>query len=340
MPILGFMALSTQSVGLICQAFRWVCRCCRGYGQGDTEVLRTPEAAFQGLEDYPFAPHYFDHNGMRLHYVDEGPEGAADVVVLIHGMPAYSFCYRKLIPVLVAEGHRVLALDFLGCGKSDKPADESVFTFDRHVSSIAALVAHVEITTPKVTLVIHDWGSMIGQAALPTLDGTLKRLVILNAFAGPGLFNYLGWMLFKVWQGLVRVLGHAIPVGPLNAADAGGPSKVSYGAEVAYDAPYPNGKYKGIMAVWPLLYNNKSGVLKQYRDALEWSKANLTVHILVAFGDEDLILNLDYAFPIFKQVYARAQSFERVAIPCAGHFPMEENCPAVESALIDFMRKT
>ena len=119
-----------------------------------------------------------------------------------------SYCYRKIVPDLLAEGHRVLALDFCGCGRSDKPVDAAKITFASHVASISALVSHVNLREKKLTLVIHDWGSLIGQTALPTLGPVLKRLVLLNAFAGPGLFGTtLGALFFSVWQGLSRAVG-------------------------------------------------------------------------------------------------------------------------------------
>ena len=90
-------------------------------------MVRTPEERFADLDNYPFKPNYFEHEGYRLHYLDEGPKDAKEVIYLIHGMPMWSYCYRHMIPPLVAKGHRVVALDFLGMGKSDKPVDGTKF---------------------------------------------------------------------------------------------------------------------------------------------------------------------------------------------------------------------
>ena len=108
-PLLFTAVVIMQVLGRAAQAFRWVIKGGKRHGQGDPRVVRAPEERFAALDAYPFAPHYFEHSGFRLHYLDEGPTDASDVVVLIHGMPAWSFCYRKVIPALVAEGHRVSA---------------------------------------------------------------------------------------------------------------------------------------------------------------------------------------------------------------------------------------
>ena len=340
-PLLVAIGLLLQSVGLTCQGLRWIARGGRRYGQGDSRVLRTPEDRFAKLDAYPFKPNYFiDTAGLRIHYIDEGPQDAKEVVVLIHGMPAWSYCYRKVIPKLVAEGHRVIALDFCGMGKSDKPVDASKLSFAAHVASISALVAHVRISSPRITLVIHDWGGLIGQTALPTLDGVLKRLVILNTFAGPSLMGLRGTLLFVVWQGLSRTLGRGLPVAEINAADAGGPSKITLAAEAGYGAPFPSADYKALVAIWPLMYNNRSSVLKQYNSSLAWAQAHLNVPVLVAYGKEDLILDLDRAHGFFKSWMKRSPSIERVEIPNAAHFPMESNPEAVADSIVNFMRNS
>lgn len=337
-PLIFVAGVLMQSIGLLCQASRWLLNGGKRYGQGDSRILRTPDSRFEDLEGYPFAANYFEHDGVRLHYIDEGKKDASDVVLLIHGMPAWSYCYRKVVPTLVAEGYRVLALDFCGCGKSDKPVDASKITFASHVASIPALVKHIGLKDRKLTLVIHDWGSLIGQTALPTL-GTLKRLVLLNAFSGPGLFGTTtGKLLFAVWQGLSKAMGRAIPVGELNVADAGGPGRVSVGAEKGYGAPFPGADYKALMANWPQAYGDQRDVIEAYTSALDWAHGNLAVPVLLAFGEDDQILELNSAFNFFCQWLKKAPSIKRVAIPGAGHFPMESQAELTTDAIRDFMR--
>ena len=149
-PLLCIAVVVMQTVGRALQALRWIIKGGKRHGQGDCRVLRVPDDAFVNLEQYPFTPHYFEFAGHRLHYVDEGPRNATDVVVLIHGMPSWSYCYRKVVPTIVAQGHRVVALDFLGCGRSDMPVDATKYTFSGHVGSIGALLDHVGIRQAQV----------------------------------------------------------------------------------------------------------------------------------------------------------------------------------------------
>ena len=129
------------------------------------QVLRTPDEAFDGLADYGFAPHYQDlvdrASGvpLRLHYVDEGPRDAAPIL-LMHGEPSWSYLYRNFVPPLVAAGHRVVAPDLIGFGKSDKPADRNDYTFERHVEWMSDWLTALDLK--GITLFCQDWGGLIG----------------------------------------------------------------------------------------------------------------------------------------------------------------------------------
>ena len=123
------------------------------------EVLRTPDERFENLPAYDFEPHYVEINGLRVHYVDEGP-AEAPPVLLLHGEPSWCYLYRKMIPVLVKAGHRCVAPDFAGFGRSDKPASRDDYTYQLHVDVIAAFVERMRLR--DITLVCHDWGGLIG----------------------------------------------------------------------------------------------------------------------------------------------------------------------------------
>src|SRR5881394_1681512 len=118
------------------------------------EILRTPDERFRNLPGYPFEPHYVDVGGARMHYVDEG---AGAPVLLLHGEPSWSYLYRKMIPVLVAAGHRCIAPDLVGFGRSDKPAERESYTYARHVAWLRELVVD-RLDLTKITLVCQDWG--------------------------------------------------------------------------------------------------------------------------------------------------------------------------------------
>jgi len=133
-------------------------------------ALRTPQERFTGLPGYAFAPHYLDdlegYHGLRIHHVDEGPRDAERVFLCLHGQPTWSYLYRRMIPVFVAAGARVLAPDLLGFGKSDKPAEEGVYTFTFHREMLRALIERLDLR--NVVLVVQDWGGLLG-LTLPTL---------------------------------------------------------------------------------------------------------------------------------------------------------------------------
>jgi len=198
-PIMLPLVIFVQWLGILCQLFRLIFKNDAGRRSADTRVLRTPESRFEKLDAYPFAPNYFEHDGMRLHYVCEGPADATECIVLLHGEPTWSYLYRKVIPLLAARGYRVVALDFLGMGKSDKPVASTRHSFARHVASVGALFDHLGLRE-GATLVIHDWGGCIGQAALPSLGGAVRRLVLLNTVAGPLLMGLRGYLFFNLWQ--------------------------------------------------------------------------------------------------------------------------------------------
>ena len=199
-----------------------------------TEVLRTPEEAFFGLPDYPFEPNYFEWNGIRMHYLDEG-EG--EPVVLFHGQPTWSFLYRKVIPPLVDAGYRCIAPDYVGLGRSDKPVDDSFYTFEMHRDSISALLESLDLT--NATVVGQDWGGPIGLRFAVEHPDVVTRLVVLNTglFTGRGSMSE-SWMGFRNWVERTPDL----PVDFLMARSEAHP----WGADLlaAYAAPFPTVDHK------------------------------------------------------------------------------------------------
>src|ERR1700694_5183429 len=121
------------------------------------DILRTPDERFANLPGYPFAPHYVEVDGLRIHYVDEGPRDAAPVL-LLHGEPSWSYLYRKMIPLLTAAGHRVFAPDLVGFGRSDKPSAREDYTYQRHVDWLRGWLLALDLHA--ITLVCQDWGGL------------------------------------------------------------------------------------------------------------------------------------------------------------------------------------
>ncbi len=140
------------------------------------QVLRTPDDRFAGLADYPFEPHYVqitdaDGTPLRIHYVDEGPRDAAPVL-LMHGEPSWSYLYRKFVPPLVARGHRVIAPDLIGFGKSDKPGARADYSYERHVAWMSGWLLALDLR--DITLFCQDWGGLIGLRLVAAFPNVLR----------------------------------------------------------------------------------------------------------------------------------------------------------------------
>ncbi len=152
-----------------------------------TDFLRTPDANFDGLTDFGFEPRYHQWQDLRVHYLDEGPADGP-VMLLVHGMPTWSYLYRHMIPVLVAAGYRCIAPDHLGFGRSDKPTDPCFFTIARHTEVLTSLLCSLGLT--DVTLVCQDWGGPIGLAQAMTMPERFARLVVMNTWLHHEAYPY------------------------------------------------------------------------------------------------------------------------------------------------------
>jgi haloalkane dehalogenase len=341
-PIMIPIVLGVQSLGIFLQLLRkfvkleFLFGCDAGGRPGDKRVLRTPDERFEELDAYPFAPNYFEHDGMRLHYVAEGPAGAAETIVLLHGEPTWSYLYRKVIPLLVARGYRVVALDFLGMGKSDKPVDSARFSFANHVASVGALFEHLQLRQ-GATLVVHDWGGCIGQAALPSLGAATRRLVLLNTVAGPLLMGLKGHIFFNLWQGYVRVVGRSLPVDNLVAGGAAKGVRVPPAAAAGYAAPFPDADHKALAANWPLGYNRPLAMYRLYLSSMRWAREHFAAPVLVAFGTEDPLMCPARAQRVLRGWLQRAPAVERTDIAGASHFLQESQPAAVADAIHRFI---
>lgn len=145
---------------------------------GGVEFVRTPEKRFENLPGYSFQANYVEIDGLRMHYVDEGPENG-EIILLLHGQPSWSYLYRKMIPPLANAGYRVIAPDLMGLGKSDKPIDPGIHTYEQHVRWIKGFIARLQLE--KVTLFAQDWGGLIGLRIAGDQPETFTRIVIANS---------------------------------------------------------------------------------------------------------------------------------------------------------------
>jgi haloalkane dehalogenase len=210
------------------------------------DILRTDETRFRNLPDYDFAPSYVEPEpGLRMHYVDEGPRGA-DPVLMLHGEPSWSYLYRRMIPVCASAGHRVIAPDLIGFGKSDKPARVADYSYARHVAWTAHLLERLDLR--RITLVCQDWGSLIGLRLAAEHEARFARVVVANGMLPTG--DEKVPTAFKVWKAFA-LHSPIFPVGRI--VDFGSARSLSPAEIAAYDAPFPSTKHMAGVRAFPAL---------------------------------------------------------------------------------------
>jgi len=252
------------------------------------DVLRTPDARFANLHCYPFAPHYVDvaasdTDGLRMHYVDEGPTDGAPVV-LLHGEPTWSYLYRTMIPPLADAGHRVLAPDLIGFGRSDKPSAIADYTYLRHVEWVTAWFDALDLR--DVTMFVQDWGSLIGLRMAAEQPHLVSRIVVGNGYLPAG--QQPANIAFRTWRAFARYTP-VLPCGRI--VSAGTVTKISAEIRAGYDAPFPDKTFQAGARAFPALVpiTPDDPALPANRAAWEalgrWEKPFLCV-----FGAKDPIL--------------------------------------------------
>lgn len=291
-------------------------------------ALRTPESRFEGLADYPFAPHWQEVEGLRMHYVDEGPRDAAPVLML-HGEPTWSYLYRKMIPRFAAAGHRVIAPDLIGFGKSDKLPHIEDYSYQRHADWLRGFLTALDLQ--GITLICQDWGSLLGLRILPLEASRFDRLVVANGFL-PTAQTRLP-LAFHVWK---RFAIHSpwFPVGRI--VRAGCARGLSAEAQAAYEAPFPSADYLAGARAFPRLVpvypcNPAVPANRASWDALgRWTRPSLTL-----FGDRDPIMR-GADETLQKQIPGmRGQPHD--VITNAGHFIQEDAGEELADRIIAWM---
>ena len=288
-------------------------------------VLRTPDEKFAGLPDWPHAPRYFQRpDGLRLHYVDEGPRDAK-VFLCLHGQPTWSYLYRRMIPVFTAAGHRVVAPDFLGFGRSDKPTDETVYTFDFHRDALLGLIAALDLR--NIVLVVQDWGGLIG-LTLPMADPErYAALLVMNTTLGTGdaplSQGFLDWRAFSNRHPDMDIAGLMKRACPhLTAAEA-----------AAYAAPFPDASYKAGVRRFPNLVPDQpdAGGAALSREARRFWRERWAGKSLMAIGMKDPVLGP----PVMRALHADIHNCPPpIEIAEGGHFVQEWGEPIAEAAVL------
>ena len=326
-------------------------------------VLRTPDERFENLKDYPYKPNYMMIDGLRIHYLDEGPKDA-NPIFLLHGEPAWSYLFRKMIPILTAQGHRVIVPDCVGFGKSDKFISKFDYSYKHHVEVMRELVERLNLK--NASFFGQDWGGLVGLRVVAELPDRFSNVIVSNtgmpARAGLSAWIFEKLVQLRVWwigpitfeelmskaQGALTTenpssstgvsmfsnwIAYSYYANDMNIAgiiENFGRINLSEAEAYAYEAPYPSGKYKAGAHVWPYLIPTQlTENEKLWQEVFEkWDKP-----FLVAFGENERI-----TLPMKDVFLERIPDPTVITLGGASHFVQEEVGPELAQIISDFIQ--
>jgi pimeloyl-ACP methyl ester carboxylesterase len=293
------------------------------------DVLRTPDERFADLPGWGYTPHYLEHadadGALRMHYVDEGPRDAAVTALCLHGQPTWSYLYRKMIPVFTEAGLRVVAPDFLGFGRSDKPAD-GWYSFERQRDSMLAFVERLDLR--NVMLVCQDWGGLIGLTLPMAFESSspprFTRLLVMNTGLGTGAVTegFRQWRAYANTQpdmAIGKLMKRGCPI--LGDAEA-----------AAYDAPFPDARHKAGVRAFPNLVPDRDdapGAAISREAAAFWSE-RWRGDSFMAIGMQDPVLGEAPMRSLQRRIRGCPPPME---VAEGGHFVQEWGAPIAQAAL-------
>lgn len=291
------------------------------------KALRTPDERFENLPGYDFAPNYVDdlpgYEGLRVHYLDEGPKDAAKTFLCLHGQPSWCYLYRKMIPVFLESGARVIAPDWLGFGRSDKLVEDEVYTYSFHRNMMLALIERLDLQ--NTTLVCQDWGGLLGLPIVPDMADRFDRLLVMNTAIATGQSPGEG---FNAWKAYNRTQ----PDMDVAALMKRGTSVLTDAEAAAYGAPFPDINYKGGVRRFPelvMVEPDMDGVDVSKR-AAEWWANDWAGESFMAIGMADPVLGPPAMHALRKRIRNCPDPME---IPDGGHFVQEWGEPIARAAL-------
>jgi pimeloyl-ACP methyl ester carboxylesterase len=296
------------------------------------EVLRTPEERFAVLPNFPYSPRYIEDlpgfEGMRLHYVDEGPPEADNLFLCLHGEPTWAYLYRKMIPVFTGAGCRVVAPDFFGFGRSDKPVRDEVYTFDFHRNTVMRLMDRLDLQ--RITLVCQDWGGIVGLSIPAEMPERFARLLVMNTAIPVGKPVSPGFVMWKTFAGTFR----DIPVAGLLALSSPG-SHMSPLDLAAYHAPFPDERYQAGVRRFPQMVPVEPGMagIEHGERAREFFANQWEGETFMAVGMQDVVLGPPVMEELRSTIRGCPPPFE---IPEANHFVQEWGDQVARAALEAF----
>ena len=293
------------------------------------DALRTADDRFANLSDFDFEPHYLEIDGLRQHYVTEGPRDA-EPILLLHGEPSWSYLYRHMIPPLVAAGFRIVAPDLIGFGRSDKPRSRNAYSYEGHVSWMRQFVETLDLR--NITLVCQDWGSLIGLRVAVENDDRFARIVLANGGLPTGDQEMPN--AFRIWRAFAKwspwfPIGRIIQSGTVNDLPAD--------VIKAYDAPFPSARYKAGARAFPELVPSTPddpaapANRRAWAALTKWDKPFLT-----AFSNRDPITR--GADQEFVARVPGASNQSHTTIRNGGHFLQEDKGPELAQTVIDFAK--
>lgn len=295
------------------------------------ELLRTPENRFENLPDFQYEPHYIEIDGIRIHFVDEGPKDA-EVILLMHGEPSWSFLYRHMIPILLNAGFRTMAPDLVGFGRSDKPTKQTDHTYAKHVEWMNKWLKLIDLK--RITLFCHDWGSLIGLRMAIENQERFNRIVLSNGGLPTGEISPPPDHPFMKW----RELSRTVPKFNIQQIIQGGTvTKLSNEITRGYEAPFPDESFKAGARIMPSLVpiNTDDPEHEANKKAIEqfmqWKKPFLT-----AFSDKDPITRGGDRF--WQENCPGAQGQNHTTIKDAGHFVQEDKGSELADLIIEFIK--
>jgi tRNA(adenine34) deaminase len=296
------------------------------------DALRTPDACFAHLPGYPWPPHYVSDlpalAGLRLHYLDEGPQDAPITWLCLHGNPAWSYLYRRMLPVFTAAGHRVVAPDLIGFGRSDKPKKTSFHTFDGHRQVLLELVERLDLQ--RVVLVVQDWGGILGLTLPMALPGRFVGLLAMNTLLATGDVplsqGFLDWRQMcadKPLFGVGRLLGRGNP-------------HLGVDECAAYDAPFPDAGHRAALRAFPAMVPDhpQAPGAALSRAARDFWRTDWAGRSLLFVGAQDPVLGT----PVMAQLQQTVRGCPPpVVLPQAGHF-VQEHGEAIARQAVEYFR--
>jgi haloalkane dehalogenase len=335
---------------------------------GDAEILytdtcrpfvRTPDEQFAHLHGFPYEPRYATVDGMRMHYVEEGPPDG-EVVLLLHGQPTWSYLYRKMIPVLAAAGLRVIAPDMIGMGRSDKPVQISDYRYLQHVAWVEELIDSLGLR--DITVFVQDWGSLIGLRVVGNRPDQFARIVVANGqlpvvpegfqpitlpatldpdddmvlpFTDPALRDDPWPVHFAKWAAYALV---GTRFRPSEVVAHGSVRDLDDDELAAYDAPFPSRVYMAGVRSFPSLINTLGDVPTnaRAREVLDGFERP----VLTLFGRRDQGMGTDSVQSLFRDRCAGAAGQPHHAYDDAGHFIQEDKGEDLARRVAEFVATT